>query len=483
MISKKRIAELTELARKNKLDFFPIVFEEVTVETMNNIGAYGLPTRARHWRYGRSYDHQKTYGKMGYSKVYEMITNNDPSYAFVADTNSEAQNLLITAHCFGHSDFFKNNIAFQGSDRGMVRHASEHASRIDRYIHEHGLDAVERLMDAAFALEGHIDIHRGLYRKPYGHRAIRMRTRKKGEFDDLLVRERRSSIVREVINAKMPPRPERDLLWFFINYAPLEDWERDVLDIVREEAFYFHPQGTTKIMNEGWAVYWHAELLYQYEGITADEHIDFARTHEKVVQPGPFYNINPYFLGFRLFRDIEKRWDKLYEEGESSITGREKIFEVRAEEDDISFLRNYVTDEFVEELGLFTFGQLDEEDARTRGTKDTFYEIKDRVRDEVVEALIRPRFNGGVPDIAVVDASSEKLCLKHNSEHMGTLNFRYAEKTLEYIWELWTSPVELSCRDDDGNEVTLCFDEAGFYTTSETEELEELEELELDSID
>jgi stage V sporulation protein R len=863
MISKQRVNELADLARKNGLDFFPVVFEEVTVETMNNVGAYGLPTRARHWRYGRSYDHQKTYGQMGYSKVYEMITNNDPSYAFVADTNSEAQNLLITAHCFGHclvpgtlvetphgpkvieelapgdfvlthtgkigtvlatsrrhvsgkavsikigsnawttateehpflvlrkrlcrrgfiktcrptcatakrhkepypyeqyapewvpagalrvgdlavfprhrasgsldsvticdskgekhpggvvtvrydmrldgdfgeflglyaaegyarkggqmglcfgihenslhdrsralvrnlfsldtyhdldeehhsfqvlfdekvladwlrtnmghscdtkqlpesiftgagedfykgflrgvfrgdgtdraprqlslsttsatlasqvrhmchalgvmcrinqqkrddrkpsfdvvvsgsshirlaaiasmekdvdnrsfehgwmdeehvylpitkielqqatdlevinlqvpgdssfvlfggvathnSDFFKNNVAFKGSDRNMVRHAGEHAGRIDRYIHEHGLDAVERLMDAAFALEYHIDVHRGLYRKPYGKRTTRTRPRKKDEFDDLLIRERRPSIIREVINTRLPPRPERDLLWFFINYAPLEDWERDVLDIVREEAFYFHPQIATKIMNEGWAVYWHAELLFQYEGITPEEHIDFASTHEKVVQAGPFYSINPYFLGFRLFKDIEKRWDELHEKGESPITGRQKIFQVRAEEDDISFLRNYVTDEFVEELGLFTFGQTDKDDSRIRGMKDKFYEIKNRVRDEVVEALVRPRYNCGVPDVAIVDASSEKIRLKHNSEHIGTLDFRYAEKTLEYIWELWTAPVELSCLNDDGNEVTLCFDEAGFYTTSPVEELEELE--------
>lgn len=480
MISKQRIADLERLARENGLDFFPIVFEEVTVETMNNVGAYGLPTRARHWRYGRSYDHQKTYGKMGYSKVYEMITNNDPSYAFVADTNTTAQNLLITAHCFGHSDFFKCNIAFKGSDRNMVRHAGEHASRIDRYIHEYGLDAVERVMDAAFALENHIDTHKGLYRRPYGRRKVQTRRRKKGEFDDLLIRERRPSIIREVVNNRLPPRPERDLLWFFINYAPLEDWERDVLDIVREEAFYFHPQRATKIMNEGWAVYWHAELLFQYEGITAEEHIDFARTHEKVVQPGLFYNINPYFLGFMLFRDIEKRWDELYKKGESPITGRQKIFEVRAEEDDISFLRNYMTDEFISELGLFTFGRTDDDDPRVRGQKDVFYEIKDRVREEVVEALVRPLYNGGAPEIAIVDASPEKLQLKHASEHMGTLDFRYAEKTLEYIWELWTAPVELTCLDDDGNAITLCFDEAGFYSTSPEEEMEQLE---LESID
>ena len=73
-----RIDELERLAKENGLDFFPVVFEVVSANTMNNVCAYGLPTRARHWSYGRSYDHQRVYGEMGYSKVFEMITNNDP---------------------------------------------------------------------------------------------------------------------------------------------------------------------------------------------------------------------------------------------------------------------------------------------------------------------------------------------------------------------------------------------------------------------
>ena len=85
---------------------------------------------------------------------------------------------------------------------------------------------------------------------------------------------------------KFPPHPEKDLLWFFINYAPLEDWEKDVLDIIREEAYYFYPQKMTKIANEGWSSYWHAELMYKYKNIIPQEHMDFARDHERVVQAG-----------------------------------------------------------------------------------------------------------------------------------------------------------------------------------------------------
>jgi stage V sporulation protein R len=464
----ERIAELERLAGENGLDFFPVVFEVVSANTMNNVCSYGLPTRARHWSYGRSYDQQRIYGEMGFSKVYEMITNNDPSYAFVLDSNTEAQNLLIVAHCLGHSDFFKNNALFNGTDRNMAKHAAEHAARIDRYIETYGLDAVERMMDIAFALDDHIDIHKGLYRNKYPKRHIEERIVRLGEFDDLLEpgKALKPSRVREVVNATLPPHPEQDLLWFFINYAPLEDWERDILDIVREESFYFHPQRMTKIMNEGWAVYWHAELLHQYKGIAPEEMIDFARTHEKVVQPGDPFSINPYYLGYRIFKDIEKRWDEKHVAGESGTTGRQKIFEVRREEDDVSFLRNYLTVELVDELKLFTFGYENEYEKKSEDEEETLYEIKSRMRDEIVEALARPRYNNWAPKIVITDASSERIALRHDSEELGTLSFRYAEHVLEYIWELWAAPVELRTKDDDGKELVLLFDEAGFSQRS-----------------
>lgn len=471
-MKKDRIADLEQLAWQNGLDFFPIVFEVVSANTMNNVCAYGLPTRARHWSYGRSYDHQRIYGEMGFSKVYEMITNNDPSYAFVLDSNTEAQNLLIVAHCFGHSDFFKNNAVFADSDRNMARHAAEHANRIDEYIEQHGLDAVERMMDIGFSLDSHIDIHKGLYRKKYPKRHIREHVVRLGEFDDLLEPDltKGPSRIREVVNATMPPHPEKDLLWFFINYAPLEDWERDVLDIIREESFYFYPQRMTKIMNEGWAVYWHAELLHQYQGISAEEMLDFARTHEKVVQPGNPFDINPYYLGYRIYKDIEKRWDEKHAAGESPITGRQKIFEVRRDEDDISFLRNYLTADMVQELKLFTYGRANEEPYEEND--EIIYEIKSRMRDDVVEALVRPRYNNWVPNIVITDASSEKICLRHESEELGTLSFKYAEHVLEYIWELWAAPVELRTKDDAGREVVLLFDEAGFSQHALEDEFE-----------
>jgi stage V sporulation protein R len=464
----KRMEEITQLALDNGLEPFPVVFETVERSTMTNVVSYGLPTKARHWSYGRSYDYQKTYGEMGYSKIYEVILNNNPSYAFMLDTNTEVQNIFITAHCLGHSDFFKNNCTFKDSDRNMIYHAAEHAGRIEQYIETYGFEKVEHLMDIAFALDEHIDWHKGLIRKPYGGKRIITCYKKCGEFDDVAF-TKPVYTTRSIENGNFPPHPERDLLWFFINYAPLEDWERDVLDIVREESYYFYPQKMTKIMNEGWASYWHAELMFQYD-LNPEEYLDFVRTHEKVVQPGdnPF-RINPYYLGFKIFKDIEKRWDEEYGKG----AGKQKIFEVRTEEDDISFLRNYLTTELVDKLNLFTYGYI--KDYAQDYTGERFIEIKERFCDEIVESLVRPIYNGGAPKIVITGIGQEgTLLLNHDNEEFGTfgtLDNNFVKRTIEYIWDLWAAPVELHTKNDDGGSIAICFDEAGAYERDLEEEL------------
>jgi stage V sporulation protein R len=207
--------------------------------------------------------------------------------------------------------------------------------------------------------------------------------------------------------------------------------------------------------------------MYQYKGLSSSEYLDFLRDHEKVVQPGgnPF-RINPYFLGYRIFKDIEKRWDEEYGEGE----GRKKIFEVRKEDDDISFIRNYLTAELIDELNLFTFGYVKNYDKDHKGER--LIEIKERMRDQVVETLVKPLYNGGVPKISITEVGPEgKLIMKHESANVGTLDHKFASKTLEYVWDLWAAPIELYTHDDDGDEIVLCFDEAGYYEKSLEEEL------------
>ena len=244
-------------------------------------------------------------------------------------------------------------------------------------------------------------------------------------------------------------------MWFLTTYGRLEAWQRDVLQIIREESYYFYPQFLTKIMNEGWASYWHAELFHQYKGVSAEEMIEFARLHASVVHPGGRYSINPYYLGYTLLVDIEKRWDQLYADGESTLTGRQKLFEVRSTEDDISFLRNYLTIEMVEKLQLFAYGQKNADPAKPQQAQSQDVVITSRDRDAIVEALLTPRYNYGVSQITIKDVVKNELYLEHCNRAVSFLDRNYTQQTLAYIAELWKHPVHILTHDEQGKEIHL----------------------------
>ena len=452
-----RFDELRELARRLGLDFFEVMFEVVPQDIMSEIAAYGLPTRARHWSYGKVYNRQRVHGQMGLSKIYEIVLNNAPAYAFLLDTNSEVANLLVAAHVYAHCDFFKQNVYFAPTNRNMVNGAVEHALRIDEYIDRYGLDRVERVMDIAFAVDRHIDFHKGLVRKPYPTRQVIERERKIHTYADLFGEEE-LSLTKVVVGDHFPPHPEKDLLWFFAHYAPIEPWERDVLEIIREESYYFYPQFETKILNEGWATYWHAEILNQYPGVSPSETIDFGVLHAGVVNPGHPMSINPYYLGYRLLVDVERRWDKLYAAGKSPITGRQKLFEIRSQDNDLSFLANYLTQELADELALFAYGYACEHEPQgsKKCQKCGELTVKSRKVEDVLHSLLAPRYNYGVPRIVITNVSDDgSLLLEHERNDRGPLDLKYTEKTLEYLHELWRKPIHLKTFNSPGEAITL----------------------------
>jgi stage V sporulation protein R len=231
----------------------------------------------------------------------------------------------------------------------------------------------------------------------------------------------------------------------------------------------------TKIMNEGWASYWHAELFHLYEGVSPDEMIEFAALHAGVVNPGGRFSVNPYYLGYTILVDIEKRWDKMREEWSEDprererlrrekhlyvpdtrpMTGREKIFEVRRTEDDISFLRNYLTTKLVKDLGLFAYGS---DCTHPPGEKCQHCEnvvLTSRERDAVVESLLTPRYNYGMPRIVVTDVANQTLRLEHLDRTTTFLDRRFANQTLAYIAEVWKHPVHLLTSDEHGKDTAL----------------------------
>ena len=450
---KKYIDILEKEAKDMGLDFYSMKYEVVPIEVMLEVMSYGLPTRARHWKYGQSFEYQKMTGEMGMSKVYELVLNNNPCYAFLLDSNPDIINVFVSAHVLGHCHFFKNNWMFKKTDNQMVYRAAERASRIDEYIQKYGLNEVERVMDIAFAFEKNIDWHKGIDRKRYSREQnVIQKKNASTEFDDICGQK----ITFNFLTKKFPPAPEKDILWFLITYSNLEDWKRDVFDIIRQESHYFYPQYMTKIMNEGFAVYIHTELMLKLD-ITPSEFIEYIKLHEKVVQPGrDKFSFNPYYLGFKIFKDIEERWDQKYADGESEIGGFQKVLRVVEEENDISFIRNYLTKELCEEMELFVYEQ-----ARTHNG-DIIVEIVSKDLDDIKEYVIKDLYNYRAPNIKIVSATKMGLELEHCSTEYGTLDGKHLKKVMSYLYEIWGAPIDIQTINEKKEIYHLTLDEDGF---------------------
>ena len=437
----KAIEEITAIARKFQLDFFPMRFEICPADIIYTFGAYGMPTRFSHWSFGKAFHRMKMEYDLGLNKIYELVINSNPCYAFLLKGNTLIQNKLIVAHVLAHSDFFKNNIRFSNTSRDMVETMAASAERIRFYEMKYGKERVEEFLDHALSIQEHIDP--GLTRprrKRTEQKKEEPNSRAKTPYDDLwrLDGQPEKENVEKPAQRRFPETPEKDLLLFIMKHSrALEEWQQDILSILRHEMLYFWPQLETKIMNEGWASYWHIRILREMD-LTEEETIEFAKLNAAVIQPSST-SINPYYLGLKIFEDIEKRWDHPTKEerekyGRLPGKGREKIFEVRELESDISFLRNYLTEDLVEELDLYVFERTG--NAWTVTDKDWR-----RVRDQ----LVASRVNGGHPYIVVKDGDylrNGELYLEHRYE--GTeLDLKYLEKTLPHVYALWGRSVHL----------------------------------------
>ena len=257
-------------ARDYGLDFFPIIYEVLDYKTMNEVAAFGgFPTRYPHWRFGMDYEQLSKGYEFGMQKIYEMVINTNPSYAYLLEGNSLVDQKMVMAHVTGHVDFFKNNYYFSKTNRKMIDGMANHASTVRRHMSRHGVDMVEEFIDICLSLENLIDpmspfIQRT--RPPRDRDADEdkaediPRLRAKGYMEkyinppEFLEQQRkRMEDQKQKRKKKFPEEAQRDILQFLVNHAPLERWQRDCLEIVRAEAYYFAPQAQTKIMNEGWA--------------------------------------------------------------------------------------------------------------------------------------------------------------------------------------------------------------------------------------
>lgn len=436
---------MEELATRLGLEYYPVDFELVPNNFMMEIAVYGLPVRMPHWSFGIRYIHQLIRQSMGNSRIFEVMFPGDPCHAYLVNNNSLPENTLVVAHVLGHADFSRNNHLFarfmEMAGGHILEQSAARAHQIDAALQEHGQEKVEAVLDAALALEPHIDVNLELHRSRYPTGKIQPAPRSEDDFS-----RRFHSLPGEALpsaeaqaprKASVPPHPEYDLLWFIANYAPdLEGWERDIFLAVREESFYFYPVFACQIMNEGWASYWHARLLREADFLPHDLYLSAIKAHSDVVRPYAGDNelalaVNPYHLGFSMWEDlIEKR-------------GIEAARQIMREEDDFGFIRNYLTPELAEKLELFVYETHD----------DGGIKIANRDIHAVREAILAPKFNYGAPRIAATrmyqDGSLE-LTHDHQGDGRG-LDVGRAERVLEYISRVWRRPVTLNTVGYSGN--------------------------------
>jgi stage V sporulation protein R len=437
----ERLADYTRkletLAAELGLDYYPVNFDLVPNNFMVEIAVYGLPVRMRHWSFGVRYIHQLVRQHMGHSRIFEVMFPGDPCNAFMLEHNSLAENTLVTAHVLGHADFAKNNQLFARfmamAGGHILEQSASRAHRLEQALQAHGQEAVEAVLDAALALEAHIDVDQPLHRPLYPALMAAPAEPKPDEFRDRFARLPGEAPPPPhpdaVQRSPLPPQPERDLLWFIAHYAPeLEEWERDIFLAVREEAYYFHPIFACQIMNEGWASYWHARLLREANFLPHELYLAAIKSHSDVVRPYASgqqlaLSVNPYHLGFCMWENIVEK------------QGMEKAREIVRDEDDFGFIRNYLDQELADKLDLFVY--------ETR--KDGETKIANRDIHAIREAILAPKFNYGAPAIAVQQVAADgSLDLRHDYLHDGRgLDLQQAERVMEYVSRIWRRPVSL----------------------------------------
>jgi stage V sporulation protein R len=320
------------------------------------------------------------------------------------------------AHVMGHVDFFAHNQCFRTTPPDMLEQVARHAERVRQYQFDHGAARVEQLLDAALALADHVDW-------PAPDTPTRRPPTAAGTPHDTY-RDLGPGSAAPGDRSVKAVEANPDVLGFLADHAPdLEEWERDVLSMVRVEMQYFWPQIRTKIMNEGWATYWHARLMRVLDLSDADA-VDFARLHASVLQPGQL-GLNPYLVGYRIFERLNAR------------AGPDAVWLAREVDDDVSFIRNHLTEDLVESLDLYTWGVRQEQVE----VQSTSWQV---VRQQLVQELT----HGGIPVLHVEDGDFNRrreLYLIHRHEGQD-LDIPYAERALRHVAALWGRPVHLETR-------------------------------------
>ncbi len=458
-----------------KLDCYPNQIEVIASEQMlDAYASVGLPIGYPHWSYGKEFiRNEQMYRKGQRGLAYEIVINSNPCIAYLMEENSLPMQALVIAHaCYGHNSFFKGNYLFQQWTNAdaiidyMVFARNYLMKCEDRYGHA----AVEEILDSCHALQSH-GVDR--YRQPMPLSADEERERQREreeyawkQYDDIwrtLPTRSAGDDARNDSVGQYPPEPQENLLYFIEKHAPkLEPWQRELVRIVRKMAQYFYPQGMTKVMNEGWATFWHYTLLNRLydKGLVDDGFmLEVLSSHTNVVAQRGFDQrgyggINPYALGFAMTSDIRRICEDPTPEDREwfpDIAGGDWLkvldFAMRNYKDE-SFVGQFLSPRLIRDLHLFAIADH---------AKDEHL-LVDSIHNEQgyrrVRQLLSQQYNrdGMVPDIQVVryDHRGDRSLTLNHRRHRGRPLSDESGEVLKHLSRLWGFTVRLNTIDAQG---------------------------------
>ncbi len=445
----------------------PVGFHIIPYYEMDSIAARsGFPRHYSHWKIGQSVEEIIRKRERGLLTIFELVINNHPFHAYLLEGNPDYVQKTVIPHVFAHTDFFSQNMAFSHTAKNMLDRFGTYAAGVEKLMEKLGVEVVENFITDCLTLDNLIDENCFFARK-----------QKKGgqeedEVDPQIYKIKAKDYMEEYINPeesimrqfeeieqrkrtpkKNPERPEKDILQFLIDNAPLKNWQRYLLAMVRDEAYYFLPQKQTKIMNEGWACYWHSKILTG-KMLTCADFVDFADFNSKIMEM-PDVGINPYKIGRAVFEDIERRWNtgrhgKEFDDcadiakkeswDAKENRGKEKIFLVRKVQRDIGFLEEFFTEEVMEDIQAKVL---------KKDSKERIHELRDfkTVKDALIKSLQKQT---RMP-VYAVDANFHnrgELLLVQRYEGLD-IDSEVIQKNLQALRRVWNRPVNIEIRVDD----------------------------------
>lgn len=456
------------------LDIYPNQIEIINSEQMlDAYASIGMPIFYNHWSFGQQFIQQQYLYKKGHQGLaYEIVINSNPCISYLMEENTMLMQILVMAHaCFGHNAFFKGNYLYrQWTDPESI---IDYLVFAKKYIAEceerYGYDAVEEVLDDCHALQMYgVD----KYRRPakLSVREEQERERERQEYLQSQVREIWSTIptlkkeepTDEKVRERFPESPQENILYFIEKNAPnLEPWKREIVRIVRKIAQYFYPQGQTKVMNEGFATFWHYTLVNDLRdrGYIDDGFMkEFLISHTNVITQLPFdhpyyHGINPYALGFAMYQDIKrisleptKEDEKLFEfAGNGDWVGNIKYAMQNFKDE--SFILQYLSPKVIRDLQLFAIAD------READPKLEVIGISDDRSYKTVKRALSNQYNIGyhIPDIQVYDVDrwgDRSITLRHYMVGRRPLDPTETTHVLKHLARLWGYDAHLESVDE-----------------------------------